>query len=88
MENLWVKRVMYGLAVALFQLALVKLFKFSFWAVILLFLALAFLMKVLEHRNFSWGVLIGTVIFGLFMTIFGWTIMEGWVKPEDFFNSK
>jgi hypothetical protein len=88
MENLWVKRIMYSLAIAVFQLALIKVFKFSFWAILVLFLLLGFLMKILEHKNFAWSILIGTILFGLGMSIFGWTIMEGWVKPEDFFNGK
>ena len=88
MNDILLKRIMYSLVVALFQIALVKYFKFSFWAIMVLFLLLGFLMKALEHRNFSWGIIVGTILFGLFMTIFGWTIMEGWVKPGEYFKSK
>jgi hypothetical protein len=88
MENLWVKRIVYGLAVAVFQLVLIKFFKFSLWAVIVLFLLLGGLMKLLEHRNFAWAIILGTIIFGVFMYAYGWTIMEGWLSPTEYFKSK
>ena len=88
MNNIWVKRTLYGLAIAVFQLVLVKYVKFSLWAVIALFLLLGGLMKMLEHRNFSWGILLGTIIFGVFMYAYGWTIMEGWLSPAEYFKSK
>ena len=88
MNNIWVKRIMYGLAVAVIQLVLIKYVKFSLWAVVVLFLLLGFLMKMLEHRNFAWGIFLGTIIFGVFMYAYGWTIMEGWLSPDEYFKSK
>ena len=88
MENPWVKRILYGLAIAIAQLALIKLVKFSLWAVILLFLLLGGLMKILEHRNFAWAIFFGTILFGVFMYAYGWTIMDGWLSPADYFKSK
>ena len=83
--QIWLKRTMIGLAIAVFQFLLLWYFKFSFWAIIFLFLLLGGLVYLLEHRNFAWALLIGTVVFGLGMSLFGWTIMPGWVKPEDYF---
>ena len=83
---MWLNRILYGLAIAIFQFLLVWYFKFSFWAVIVLFALLGGLMYLLEHRSFAWSILIGTLVFGLGMSLFGWMVMEGWDKPADFFN--
>jgi hypothetical protein len=88
MENLWVKRILYGLAIAVVQVVLIKFVKFSLWAIIVLFLLLGFLMKILEHRNFAWGIFIGTILFGVFMYAYGYTFMEGWLSPSDYFKAK
>lgn len=83
---MWLNRTLYGIAIAVFEFVLLWYFKFSFWAIIVLFLLLGGLIYMLEHRNFAWGIIIGTVIFGLGMSLFGWTIMPGWVKPDEFFS--
>lgn len=82
---MWLNRISSGIGIAIFQFLLVWYFKFSFWAVIVLFLLLAGLINLLEHKNFAWAIFLGTIIFGLGMSLFGWTIMPGWEKPADFF---
>lgn len=80
----WKQRITVALTTAIFLVFVIKYMHFSFWSLILLPLLLTGLTWALEHKNFAIGVLIGTILFTLFMSIFGWTIMEGWVKPEEF----
>ena len=84
--NIWLNRIGIGLITAVVLVLILKFMHFSFWTLIVLPLMLGGLTWALEHRNFAWGIFLGTLIFTLFMSIFGWTIMEGWVKPEDFFK--
>jgi hypothetical protein len=77
----WGNRIMTALGVAAFQVILTWYFLFSFWAVIVLFLLLGGLVILLEHKNFGWGLIIGTILFAIGFSLFGWTIMPGWVKP-------
>lgn len=83
--EVWLKRAVYSIGLSIFQFLLVWYFLFTFWAVIILFLMLGGLMYVLEHRNFAWIIFTATLLFGLGMSLFGWLVMPGWVKPEDYF---
>jgi uncharacterized membrane protein (DUF106 family) len=77
--NIWLKRIAYGFAVAAGQFFLLKFMKFDFYTTLGLFVALAFLMNLLEHRNFAWGIVIGSVL----IAVFGWTLFDNWVKPNQ-----
>lgn len=83
--QVWLKTIFYGIGISLFEFLLVWYFLFTFWAVIVMFIMLGSLMYVLEHRQFAWMIFIGTLVFGVGMSIFGWLVMPGWVKPEDYF---
>jgi hypothetical protein len=80
----WKQRIITSLGTALFLIFMLKYMHFSFWTLIVLPLLLGGLMWALEHRNFAIGIIIGTVLFTVFMSLFGWTFMEGWVKPEEY----
>ena len=84
--NAWGTRTINAIFIAIFEVSLVKYFHFSFWAVVLFPLFLGLLIWFLEHKNFAWGLILGTVLFTVGMSVFGWTFMEGWVKPADFFK--
>ncbi|NJN33004.1 MAG: hypothetical protein HC817_00870, partial [Saprospiraceae bacterium] len=82
--NQVLRRVGLAILIAVAEIILLKYAKFSLWAIVLLGLFFGWLVKVLEHRNFGWALIVGTILFTAFMLIFGWTIMqeEGWVKPQ------
>jgi uncharacterized membrane protein (UPF0136 family) len=84
--NIWLKRIFYALIFATIEVAIIYFLKLNILIISGLFLMFGFLIKALEHRNFGWGMIIGTIIFCLFMAIFGWTFMPTWVKPVDFFG--
>jgi hypothetical protein len=83
--NIWLKRVFFGLIIALIQIAIIKFLKLHIVIIAVLFLGFGYLIKALEHRNFGWGMIIGSIIFVIFTLTFGWLFMEGWVKPSDYF---
>jgi hypothetical protein len=83
--NIWLKRVFFGLIIALIEIAIIKFLKLHIVIIAVLFLGFGYLIKALEHRNFGWGMILGTIIFVIFTLTFGWLFMEGWVKPSDYF---
>jgi hypothetical protein len=83
--NIWIRRVFYALIFALIEVAIIKYLKLHIVIIAVLFLGFGYLIKALEHRNFGWGMILGSVIFVIFTLTFGWSFMEGWVKPGDYF---
>jgi hypothetical protein len=83
--NIWLKRIFYALLFAIAEVAIIYFLKLKIVIIAALFLLFGFLIKALEHRNFGWGMIIGTIIFVIFTLTFGWLFMEGWVKPSEYF---
>ena len=84
--NIWLKRIFFALIFAVIEVAIIKFLKLNILIITGLFLLFGYLIKALEHRNFGWGMIIGTFIFLIFMYAYGWTLMEGWIKPSDYFS--
>jgi hypothetical protein len=84
--NIWLKRIFYALIFAVVQVAIIYFLKLKIVIIAGLFLMFGYLIKALEHRNFGWGMILGTIIFCLFMAAYGWTFMPTWVSPSEYFS--
>ena len=86
--NIWLKRIFYALIFAAVEVAIIYFLKLHIVIIAVLFLMFGFLIKALEHRNFGWGMILGTIIFCAFMGLYGWTFMPTWESPSDYFFKK
>ncbi len=76
------------LAICLIELALVKFGQFAFGGIIVVVGLFGGLMILMGHKNWGWGMVIGTLLFTIVLLLFGWTFMEGWPGPQEFIDGK
>jgi hypothetical protein len=76
--NIWLKRVLYGIVVAAGQFVLLQYMKFDFITTLVLCGALALLMYFLEHKNFAWGIIIGSAL----LAAYGYMFIDSWSKVK------
>lgn len=87
MKN-WLNKTGIALATCLVELALVRFGDFAFGGIFVIFALVGGMMILMGHKNYGWGILIGTILFILILLLFGWTFMEGWPGPQEYMNGK
>lgn len=84
----WLNRLSWTLVFCVIELALVKFGEFAFGGIMVIFGIFGALAVLMGHKNFGWGLVIGTILFSVVLLLFGWVFMDGWVSPQEYFNQQ